>query len=261
MNRFYLWSFVVAALLLNACSTGSWNSRAPEKVAATTEELPRSKSGNMPFYEVYGVRYEVMDTSIGYKERGVASWYGKKFHGRSTSSGERYDMHAITAAHKTLPLPTIARVTNLTNGKSIIVRINDRGPFVGNRIIDLSYAAAIEIDMTEAGTALVEVEALTAAKAGDNQSAASAITASEVAGSRMFLQVGAFGEPENARNMATKLNDSGIANAAVHASVNEEPMIYRVRIGPVASVAEYDELVRQAEDLQISGGRLVTESL
>jgi rare lipoprotein A len=261
MIRFYLCSFVVAALLLNGCSTGNWNGRAPNKIAATTEELPRSKSGNPPFYEVYGVRYSVMDTSVGYKERGVASWYGKKFHGRSTSSGERYDMYTITAAHKTLPLPTIARVTNLTNGKSIIVRINDRGPFVGNRIIDLSYAAAIEIDMTEAGTALVEVEALTAAKAGDIKPAATAITASEVAESQMFLQVGAFGEPDNARNMATRLNDSGIANAAVHKSVDEEPMIYRVRIGPVDSVAEYDELVRQAEDLQISGGRLIIENL
>ena len=106
------------------------------------------------------MRYTVMNSSTGYRERGVASWYGKKFHGRSTSSGERYDMYAMTAAHKTLPLPTNVRVTNLDNGRSITVRVNDRGPFVKNRLIDLSYAAAKELDVVANGTGMVEVVAL-----------------------------------------------------------------------------------------------------
>src|SRR5262245_6035155 len=121
---------------------------------------PRSKRGNPPFYTVLGKRYAVMDSADGYLERGVASWYGPTFHGESTSMGERYDMYSMTAAHKTLPLPAYARVTNLANGKSVVVRINDRGPFAKNRIIDLSYTAAAKLDMIKEGTALVEVRAL-----------------------------------------------------------------------------------------------------
>ena len=112
-------------------------------------------------YEVFGKRYFVLATAEGYRERGVASWYGPDFHARPTSSGEPYDMYAMTAAHKTLPIPAYARVTNLANGRSVVVRINDRGPFVGNRIIDLSYTAAHKLDMTQAGTAFVEVEVIT----------------------------------------------------------------------------------------------------
>ena len=126
---------------------------------------PRSKYGNGrdlgngPEYEVLGKRYTVMPSSVGYQERGVASWYGKKFHGNLTSNREVYDMYEMTAAHKTLPLPTYVHVRNLRNDKSIVVRVNDRGPFVHNRIIDLSYAAALKLDMVQDGTSLVEVTA------------------------------------------------------------------------------------------------------
>ena len=118
---------------------------------------PRSAHGNPPFYDVLGRRYYVLASADGYLERGVASWYGPTFHGGNTSSGEPYDMYGMTAAHKTLPLPCYARVTNLRNGKSIVVRINDRGPFVANRLIDLSYTAAAKLDMIREGTTLVEV--------------------------------------------------------------------------------------------------------
>jgi rare lipoprotein A len=197
-----------------------------------------------------------MDSSVGYKERGVASWYGKKFHGRPTSSGERYNMHAMTAAHKSLPLPTIARVTNLTNGKSVIVRVNDRGPFVKNRIIDMSYAAAIELDMTTAGTALVEVEALTAG--GNTQQATANKAVAE--GSRMYMQVGAFGEADNAHNLARQLQGYGINNVRVYKTQGENPALYRVRIGPVKTVNEYDQIAERVESLQISETRLVVEN-
>ncbi|MGN6453259.1 MAG: septal ring lytic transglycosylase RlpA family protein, partial [Steroidobacteraceae bacterium] len=122
---------------------------------------PRSAHGNPPFYDVLGRRYYVLATADGYLDRGVASWYGPTFHGGNTSSGESYDMYAMTAAHKTLPLPCYARVTNLRNGRSVVVRINDRGPFVANRLIDLSYSAAAKLDMIREGTTLVEVRALT----------------------------------------------------------------------------------------------------
>ncbi|MEP7314197.1 MAG: septal ring lytic transglycosylase RlpA family protein, partial [Pseudomonadota bacterium] len=122
---------------------------------------PRSARGNPAFYDVMGKRYFVLPKAEGYKERGVASWYGPTFHAKDTSNGESYDMYAMTAAHKTLPLPCYARVTNLANGRSVVVRINDRGPFVGNRIIDLSNTAAHKLDMVRAGTAFVEVTVLT----------------------------------------------------------------------------------------------------
>ncbi len=125
---------------------------------------PRSKYGNMATYIVRGKRYYTKQDSRGHVERGMASWYGKKFHGQKTSSGERYDMYLMTAAHKTLPLPTYARVTNMENGRSAVVRINDRGPFHGPRVIDLSYAAATKIGVVANGTALVEVRAIDPAR-------------------------------------------------------------------------------------------------
>ncbi len=122
---------------------------------------PRGTRGNPPFYTVFGKRYYVMASSDGWVERGTASWYGPGFHAASTSLGEPYDMYAMTAAHKTLPIPAYAEVTNLRNGRKVVVRINDRGPFVGDRIIDLSYTAAAKLDMLTAGTAPVEVRVIT----------------------------------------------------------------------------------------------------
>jgi len=121
-----------------------------------------SKYGNPKTYKVFGVKYRTLETHIGYSEIGIASWYGKKFHGKLTSSREVYDMYKITAAHKSLPIPCYAKVTNLENNKSLIVRVNDRGPFKKGRIIDLSYAAAKKLDIVDEGTAQVLVEAIDA---------------------------------------------------------------------------------------------------
>jgi len=125
-------------------------------------DQPASSSGNMAQYEQGGRTYRVLDTSYGYDERGLASWYGEEFHGRRTSSGETFDMNALTGAHRTLPIPTYVRVTNLANGRSVVVRVNDRGPFrdPDNRIIDVSYAAAVRLDMIRDGTATVRVQAV-----------------------------------------------------------------------------------------------------
>ena len=141
---------------------------APEAAAPPAQSVPdavprvepRSRYGNPPFYDVFGKRYYVLSSSTAYVERGVASWYGPGFHKIRTSTGEPYDMYGMTAAHKTLPLPAYVRVTNLQNGRSIVVRVNDRGPFVDNRIIDLSYTAAAKLDMLRNGTAMVEVRAI-----------------------------------------------------------------------------------------------------
>jgi rare lipoprotein A len=129
-----------------------------DKIAdAVPRSEPRSRSGNKP-YQVFGVNYVPLANANGFRERGVASWYGKKFHGRRTSSGEPYDMYTMTAAHKTLPLPCYVRVRNLENGRSTVVRVNDRGPFLNNRVIDLSYAAANKLGIIGRGTGLVEIE-------------------------------------------------------------------------------------------------------
>ncbi len=131
---------------------------------AVPDAVPRaelkSRSGNPESYVIDGVTYRVLDTSDGYREEGIASWYGGYFHGRRTSSGDVYDMYGMTAAHKSLPLPTYVRVTHLANGRSVVLRVNDRGPFVEDRIIDVSFAAATKLGMATAGTARVEVVAL-----------------------------------------------------------------------------------------------------
>ncbi|MGB5576444.1 MAG: septal ring lytic transglycosylase RlpA family protein, partial [Woeseiaceae bacterium] len=160
----------IVSLFVAACGSGNLRGDGPPRSGSTrVDGLPgdatprreaRSRYGNGPVYEVLGKRYRVMPSSRGYQERGVASWYGRKFHGNLTSNREVYDMHEMTAAHKTLPLPTYVRVRNLQNDKSIVVRVNDRGPFVHNRIIDLSYAAAARLDMLRDGTSLVEVTAI-----------------------------------------------------------------------------------------------------
>lgn len=254
-------------VLLAGCSAGTWQQSAPEyNEQAASVDLPKSKQGNPPFYEVYGKRYTVMQTSVGYREQGVASWYGKKFHGRSTSNGERYDMYAMTAAHKTLPLPTNVRVTNVETGKSIIVRVNDRGPFVKNRIIDLSYTAALELDVVANGTAVVEIEALTGTRPEPAPAETTAIatnTGEHVSATNdvnMYLQVGAFGEQGNAQKLADQLTDSGINNVQVHESSGDSPKLFRVRIGPLDSVTEYDRLSLQVETMQIAETHLVVES-
>jgi rare lipoprotein A len=230
---------------------------------------PRSRYGNGPVYEVLGSTYRVMDSGSGYKERGVASWYGKKFHGRLTSNREPYDMYAMTAAHKTLPLPTYVKVRNLRNNKSIVVRVNDRGPFVHNRIIDLSYAAALKLDMVRDGTSLVEVTAITFDEPpGDRpvrivepaQPPASQPEAQPdmQANSEIFVQVGAFGDRENAERRRSALMSGGIGGAFIFADEAATPPIYRVRIGPIDGVDAYDALVLKLETLGITDPYLVT---
>ncbi len=137
----------------------------PDSVAEIEPRIePRSRNGNPPSYRTLGKTYRVLKSSAGFRQRGAASWYGSKFHGRKTSNGERYDMYAISAAHNTLPIPTYLRVTNLANGRSLIVRVNDRGPFHSNRIIDLSYAAAAKLGYADKGTTQVEIRAIDVAQ-------------------------------------------------------------------------------------------------
>lgn len=154
---------VILALAAACTMIGSPELAPPRAPPGETPRAePPSRSGNMASYEQSGHTYRVLDSSAGYDERGIASWYGEKFHGRPTSSGEMFDMHALSAAHRTLPIPAWVRVTNLANGRSIVLRVNDRGPFADpdRRILDVSYAAAVQLGMVGAGTATVRVQAV-----------------------------------------------------------------------------------------------------
>ena len=255
---------------------------APQSVPDMVPRVePRSRSGNPPFYDVLGKRYFVLSSSVGYLERGVASWYGPGFHKVRTSTGETYDMYAMTAAHKTLPLPAYVRVTNLQNGRSVVVRVNDRGPFVGNRIIDLSYTAAAKLDMLRNGTAMVEVRTLEAVQRAPSASPAPLATplnaapitaaveasppeAADVSGGvstvpvpgALFIQAGAFSDPKNADRLLEKLRGGGYGKVFVRDNEIAGRRMYRVRIGPVQGVAEFDRIVAALERVGINDAHL-----
>lgn len=214
---------------------------------------PRSKRGNPPFYDVLGRRYAVLSSADGYVERGVASWYGPGFHLGVTSIGDAYDMYAMTAAHKTLPLPCYARVTNLANGRSVVVRINDRGPFVANRLIDLSWTAAAKLDMLRQGTALVEVRVL-------NPGQPDALTrASEAPPPAFYVQAGAFASADNARRLRDRMQHGGIERTLIVPLLSGKATLYRVRVGPIGSVAEFDRIAAQLNALGIADVRLAND--
>jgi rare lipoprotein A len=234
---------------------------------------PRSRHGNPPFYDVMGKRYFVLSSSVGYVERGVASWYGPGFHKVRTSTGESYDMYGMTAAHKTLPLPAYVRVTNLQNGRSIVVRVNDRGPFVGNRIIDLSYTAASKLDMLRNGTAMVEVRSLepvssdtplvtqvTAPNPATNVPPNPATDVTTVSVPRaLYIQAGAFSDPKNAERLVEKLRDGGYGKVFVRDNEIAGRRMYRVRIGPVPDVAEFDRVVAALERVGVGDAHLALD--
>ncbi len=230
----------------------------PPDILATPDAVPRfeprSKLGNPPFYDVLGHRYYVLASATGYVARGVASWYGPAFHGINTAIGEPYDMYGMTAAHKTLPLPCYVRVTNLRNGRSVVVRVNDRGPFVSNRLIDLSYTAAAKLGMLRDGTTFVEVRALTPGSPEGNQ----LTRASESPPPELFVQVGAFADESNASRLLEKLRAAGFAGAFVLARP-EKSRLFRVRLGPVSGVEQYDELVARLAKIGIADARLALD--
>jgi peptidoglycan lytic transglycosylase len=229
----------------------------PANIDAIPDAVPRTEArsahGNPLFYDVLGKRYFVLGASDGYVERGVASWYGPTFHGVNTSSGELYDMYGMTAAHKTLPLPTYARVTNLRNGRSCVVRINDRGPFVANRLIDLSYTAAAKLDMLREGTTLVEVRALEPGHP-DNLT-----RIAEAPPPTLYVQVGAFADQNNAQRAIQRLRAAGLATAFIAPPASDKPLLYKVRVGPINDVADFDQLTTRLAALGFAGARLAMD--
>lgn len=214
---------------------------------------PITKAGNKSPYTVFGKTYFVLPSNKDYREQGVASWYGKKFHGRKTSNGEVYDMYAMTAAHKTLPIPTYVRVTHRGNKRSIIVRINDRGPFHGPRIIDLSYVAALKLGFADTGTAEVLVETIDLSGSLDRpeppaepkavtQTAAQTETGSTTPplNQGRYLQVGAFDQLQQAQILQKKIR--GYTSHPI--LVQQRDLLYKVWIGPISDQLEL-QLIKQ----------------
>lgn len=229
-------SALVAAAALAACSSrpvppsgpspdgypdaGGVPSGAHAMPDAVPVAEPRSRYGNPKTYEVMGKRYFVLNSAEGYKEQGRASWYGTKFHGKRTSSGEPYDMYQMTAAHKTLPLPTYVRVTRKSNGRSVVVKVNDRGPFHTGRIIDLSYAAASRLDLLQAGSAEVEVEALAPGAPAPSAPATP------------FLELASTDDPIYAVSVREDASGLGVGAVEIRSFEQGEAVVYRVLAGP-----------------------------
>lgn len=269
---------VLVCLTLSACSSVKTSSGVSNSDAAPSKKVdvssipnavpknePKSRYGNPKSYEVFGKRYYTMESSVGFVEKGIASWYGTKFHGRRTSSGETYDMYAMTAAHKNLPLPTYVKVTNLKNGKHIIVKVNDRGPFHENRIIDLSYTAAIKLDIIKNGTGLVEVRALQpgepvrqSSKSIEPVTAPVKTVSSYNDNAGFYIQVGSFGELANAEKMRQKIEPIGEQLVEISPTVVGGKTLYRVRIGPITDIDVSDSITNQLEDYGVTEHRIVT---
>ena len=276
----------LAALLLAGCSSPAPSRYAQKQDSAPQQPVdvarvkdavprpePRSRYGNPASYVVHGKRYHTVASSKDYRERGIASWYGTKFHGHRTSSGDTYDMYQMSAAHKTLPLPTYAQVTNLRNGKSVIVKINDRGPFHDNRLIDLSYAAAARLEILGQGTGLVEVEAIDphryaaeqskARVAGSQPKLAADKTAAAVAerqSTALYLQVGAFRERANAERLRSQLAAVELPGGLhISEGLADRKRIYRVRIGPLQTVESADKVAQMLADQGIASPSVVID--
>jgi peptidoglycan lytic transglycosylase len=263
-HRDIAWGRLLAALVVSVglvgCITApkpvSRSDSAPTlKVSADriADAIPRhdivTRAGNKNPYTVMGKTYHLLPTSEGYKEHGTASWYGTKFQGRPTANGETYNLYAMTAAHRTLLIPTYVKVTNLENGRTAIVRVNDRGPFHGNRIIDLSYAAAVKLGYAEKGVARVQVETI-------KVRASSPSLPGHKDSSKYYLQVGAF----KSMALASKLKTRLLLNLDLDVSIkSSEPQgYYQVHVGPLSALNEVEQVSEQLLALGLDRPHLIS---
>ena len=248
------------ALVLGGCGGPAHKDGAPEGLpdySNAPDAVPRvekvSRAKQRP-YTVLGRTYQPLKSSRGFVEQGVASWYGTKFHGRQTALGERYDMYSMSAAHKLLPLPTYVQVRNLENGRSAVVRVNDRGPFHSNRIIDLSYAAASKLGMLGKGTALVEVRAIDPGTPKASGQLGSNTSGGTPPGKpRIYIQVGAFGDPGNARRLQQRLQ----RHLGRSVLIENGGHVHRVQIGPLGSVESADLVIARLREIDIHETRML----
>ncbi len=248
-NKLLLISFLISLL----ASCGEIRDSAPVNYSKQWDEIPdavpapvaRSRYGNPDSYEVFGETYHVMESAGDFRQKGIASWYGNKFHGRRTSSGEDYNMYAMTAAHKTLPIPVYVEVKNTDNGRSAIVKVNDRGPFHEGRIIDLSYAAATKLGVAQAGTANVEIRVVTSEQDKIRQRSNEVVSSPVGGDGKLYVQVAAFTTEENALQHLGKLQGDGFNDVRLHIESRKGKAVYRVRIGPLPSEHVAEQVLAQ----------------
>lgn len=260
INQLKLYLAFAVALTLAGCSAPMIKDSAPDKPInqeaikpVIVKREPLSRYGNPSAYTALGKTYKTMREAKGFVQEGIASWYGTKFHGRRTSSGEPFDMYQISAAHKTLPLPIYVKVYNLENGKELVVKVNDRGPFHPGRVIDLSYAAAVQLGVAQKGTAKVRVEVL-----DEGLPILPEITERP---DKIFVQVGAFASRSSAERMAQSLRQKLTQFViTVSATRREGKPLYRVRIGPLANEWQARNLAQQwVDDKLVENAKLAFE--
>jgi len=245
--------------------------RAPTRnvdLSAIPEVIPvpinRTSAGNRSPYTVLGKSYRVMPTEEGYNERGVASWYGEKFHGHKTSNGEIFDMYQVSAAHKSLPIPSFLRVTNLDNNRSIVVRVNDRGPFHGDRVIDLSYAAALKLGYADRGTARVQLESIVVGGAAQDRVASTASSTRNetlrVGSASKYLQVGAFSELSAAREVSSRVEEITALPVFIRTvNTSGNRTLHRVRVGPISDPGQIQRVSQSVVAANLGNPYTVTE--
>ena len=246
----------LALMILAGCTTAVKQDGPPSEkrdVSQIPDAVPRIHDGNMKDspYTLGGITYTPIKTANGYTEEGIASWYGTKFHGKQTANGEVYDLYGMTAAHKTLPLPSYVKVTRKDNNRSVVLRVNDRGPFVGERLIDLSYAAARKLGFADTGIAEVVVEGIDV----------EAFAVTQVAGEhqQVFLQLAALKNYHNAQLLRRKVGDVIPADVKVVKGDEEPEPIYRVRIGPVQTPEHLEDLLDRLREGEFEPPYLVYE--
>ncbi len=248
---------MLCALLLNACINKQPIQESNNATVTPAEKIVKpinkpivsvdnqTSAGNPSSYVLWGKKYQVLPFSNDFKERGIASWYGPDFHGKKTSNGEIYNMYGMTAAHKRLPIPSYVRVTNLKNGHAVILRINDRGPFHEDRVIDLSYAAAQELDVHEAGTEWVEIEAIDSEHGQNHVS--------------VYLQIGVFGNENNAKNLQTKVAANQMPKPRIKTVSHAGKIMYKVQLGPFYTNQEVNKFNQKLAQIGIHETRYVTD--
>jgi len=266
---------IMTTLSLSGCSIGSKKKKdgppkhPPVNLLKTPDAVPKaeplSRYGNRfgknktNTYVALKKRYRVMSTSRGYRARGIASWYGTQFHGRKTSNGERYNMYAMTAAHPTLPLPTYVKVTNLENGKSVVVKINDRGPFHKNRIIDLSYVAAAKLGVLGRGTAKVEVQSIDPRDHGkiiNNKKKEAPFLKKN-----LYLSLGKFNYRDKAEALMQKVKKISHVPIYITQQGTAKSPIFQVQVGPVANDEEAIKLTQKMARANLPPPIVITKRL
>jgi rare lipoprotein A len=263
MMRHYFGSLLMISVLLTSCAVhdGAPDGFNPDpgKIRnAKPSNEPLSRYGNPASYTVNGETYSVLKSSEGFVQRGEASWYGTKFHGRNTSSGEPYDMYAMTAAHKTLPLPSYVEVTRTDTGKKLIVKVNDRGPFHSGRIIDLSYAAAHKLGITGSGTAPVEIRTIDTSGL-DLDTSTVVLPPAENRDGKIHVQVAAMGSEQAAEELATSLRAKQFNSVRIFMTKDNGKNFYRVRIGPIPNTDLAYQVLSDLKNIGMNESRVVVD--